>query len=117
VKEGPAFAAHLLTAGANDVGGTLINESISTSAGASFGQLQSPRRLRALIRSRGRTPAERTTTYRIRHNFGESDDIETDLDRVKDSDAVFGSYKQLIASSRFRFEHPAYRREPAAEAS
>ena len=53
-------------AGCNDFGGTLINESISTSAGASYGQLQSPRRLRTLIRQSGRIPAERTTLYSIR---------------------------------------------------
>src|SRR5262249_45068403 len=42
VKEGPKLAQLLLTAGANDLGGTLINESISTSAGAGFGQLVAP---------------------------------------------------------------------------
>src|SRR5712692_6411088 len=42
VKEGPKLAQLLLAAGANDLGGTLINESISTSAGAGFGQLVPP---------------------------------------------------------------------------
>src|SRR6059058_1513833 len=42
VKEGPKLAQLLLTAGANDLGGTLINESISTSAGAGYGQLVGP---------------------------------------------------------------------------
>ena len=42
VKEGPKLAQLLLDAGANDLGGTLINESISTSAGASYGQLVGP---------------------------------------------------------------------------
>ena len=42
VKEGPRVAQLLLNAGANDLGGTLINESISTSAGAGFGQLLPP---------------------------------------------------------------------------
>ncbi|MGH7162222.1 MAG: 5-amino-6-(D-ribitylamino)uracil--L-tyrosine 4-hydroxyphenyl transferase CofH, partial [Planctomycetota bacterium] len=111
VKEGPAFAAHLLSAGANDMGGTLINESISTSAGAAFGQLQSPRRLRALIRTMGRRPAERSTTYRILREFGDADDVETNLDRVTDSEAVFGSYRKLIATPEWRFEHPAYRKD------
>src|SRR3970282_2007225 len=37
VKEGPKLAQHLLTCGANDLGGMLINESISTPAGAPYG--------------------------------------------------------------------------------
>jgi len=49
--------------GANDMGGTLINESISTSAGASYGQLVPPAELRRLIRDAGRLPAQRSTTY------------------------------------------------------
>jgi len=110
VKEGPRFSAYLLNAGCNDMGGTLINESISTSAGASFGQLQSPRRLRTLIRQSGRIPAERSTLYSIRNRFDGPDDVETALDRVTDSDAVFGSYRELTESSQFRFEHPAFRR-------
>lgn len=111
VKEGPAFAAWLLTAGANDLGGTLINESISTSAGASYGQLQSPRRLRTLVRGLGRIPAERNTHYGILRGFGTSDDVETELDRIEDSDAVFGSYSQLVESPKWRFEHPGWRRD------
>jgi len=110
VKEGPRFSAYLLNAGCNDMGGTLINESISTSAGASYGQLQSPRRLRDLIRSMGRIPAERSTLYSIRRRYDGPDDVETALDRITDSDAVFGSYRKLVESSEFRFEHPAYRR-------
>jgi 7,8-didemethyl-8-hydroxy-5-deazariboflavin synthase CofH subunit len=110
VKEGPRFSAYLLNAGCNDMGGTLINESISTSAGANFGQLQSPRRLRALIREAGRIPAERSTLYSIRRRFEDPDDVETPLDRITDPDAVFGSYRRLTESPEFRFEHPAFRR-------
>jgi len=110
VKEGPRFSAYLLGAGCNDVGGTLINESISTSAGATYGQLQSPKRLRALIREAGRIPAERSTLYSIRRLFDGDDDPETPLDRIEDSDSVFGSYRQLTESPLFRFEHPVYRR-------
>jgi FO synthase subunit 2 len=110
VKEGPRFSAFLLAAGCNDLGGTLINESISTSAGASYGQLQSPKRLRALVRGIGRVPAERSTLYAIRRRFDTDDDPETALDRITDSDAVFGSYRKLTESTEFRFEHPAYRR-------
>ena len=56
VKEGPRVAQLLLGAGANDLGGTLINESISTSAGAGYGQLVPPREMRRMIRGVGRVP-------------------------------------------------------------
>ena len=65
VKEGPKLAQCLLTTGANDVGGTLINESISTSAGAGYGQLVPPAELRRLIRDAGRVPAQRNTEYEL----------------------------------------------------
>ena len=63
VKEGLAVAARCLRAGANDLGGTLIDEAISASAGASNGQLRTPRELRACIRKAGFTPAQRSTLY------------------------------------------------------
>ena len=62
VKEGPRVSQLLLTAGVNDLGGTLINESISTSAGAQHGQLMRPSEFREMIRQAGRIPAERYTT-------------------------------------------------------
>jgi len=66
VKCGPEGCVALLKAGVNDLGGTLMNESISRAAGASHGQEVTPAEMRALIRSAGRVPAERTTTYGIR---------------------------------------------------
>ena len=59
----------VLNAGANDLGGTLMNESISRAAGASHGQEVTPEGMRATIRSIGRTPAQRTTTYDILEVF------------------------------------------------
>lgn len=50
VKEGPRMAQLLLQSGCNDLGGTLINESISTAAGAKHGQLMKPSQIRALVR-------------------------------------------------------------------
>jgi FO synthase len=47
----------------NDLGGTLMNESISRSAGAAFGQELPPERMEELIRSAGRVPRQRTTLY------------------------------------------------------
>src|SRR5262245_65428583 len=103
VKEGPKLAQLLLTVGANDVGGTLINESISTSAGAQFGQLVPPAELRRLIRDAGRTPAQRRTNYQLLKVYSEEDEEVSALDRVGDADAQFGSYNKLTKSRDFRF--------------
>ena len=103
VKEGPKLMQLLLDAGANDVGGTLINESISTSAGASFGQLVGPAELCRLIRDAGRVPAERDTLYRHRRVYGEGETPVSPLDTVDDAETRFGSYRRLIASGEFRF--------------
>ncbi|HEY3064838.1 MAG TPA: 5-amino-6-(D-ribitylamino)uracil--L-tyrosine 4-hydroxyphenyl transferase CofH [Methylomirabilota bacterium] len=103
VKEGPKLAQILLDAGANDLGGTLINESISTSAGAQFGQLVPPAELRRLVRDAGRVPAQRDTVYRILHEYGDGDEPASPLDSVTDAETRFGSYRRLIASGEFRF--------------
>jgi FO synthase len=76
VKLGPAGAQACLRAGANDLGGTLMNESISRAAGASHGQEMPPERMEETIRALGRTPRQRTTLYgspdpeRTRLSFG-----------------------------------------------
>jgi FO synthase len=64
VKMGPQGAAACLEAGANDLGGTLMNESITRAAGASHGQEMPPEAMESLIRSLGREPWQRTTLYR-----------------------------------------------------
>jgi FO synthase len=63
VKLGPAGVKQCLNAGVNDLGGTLMNESISRAAGAAHGQEMTPARMDALIRSAGRRPRVRTTLY------------------------------------------------------
>jgi FO synthase len=63
VKMGPAGAAICLNAGANDLGGTLMNESISRAAGTQHGQEFPPDAMENLIRSIGRIPQQRTTLY------------------------------------------------------
>jgi FO synthase len=63
VKMGPEGVKVCLNAGVNDLGGTLMNESISRAAGASHGQEMSPAMMEGLIRSIGRTPRQRTTLY------------------------------------------------------
>jgi FO synthase subunit 2 len=102
VKEGLRTAQWLLSCGANDLGGTLINESISTSAGAMHGQLMSPAMLRRAIRDAGRIPAERNTRYGLLHTFSAdgADDPVHPLDLIDDPEARFGSYAQLTAQAR-----------------
>ena len=63
VKLGPLGAAACLEGGANDLGGTLMNESISRAAGADHGEEFPPQDMEALILSLGRTPRQRTTLY------------------------------------------------------
>jgi FO synthase len=63
VKLGIDGAKAVLQAGGNDLGGTLMNESISRAAGASHGQEAPPEVLEATIRALGRTPRQRTTLY------------------------------------------------------
>lgn len=74
VKQGPEFAQFSLTAGANDFGGTLMEEHISRAAGASHGQYFPPEEFRRLTREIGRIPAERTTTYGIIKMFDRNGD-------------------------------------------
>ena len=63
VKLGEAGGADCLVAGANDLGGTLMNESISRAAGASHGQELSPEKMDQLIEGLGRRARHRTTLY------------------------------------------------------
>ncbi len=63
VKLGPTGAGVALRSGANDLGGTLMNESISRAAGAVHGQELPPEAMETLIRSIGRQPRQRTTLY------------------------------------------------------
>ncbi len=69
VKMGPKFAQLCLSAGANDFGGTLMNESISRSAGAPYGEYMPPEEFQRLIRDIGRVPAQRNTTYELLKEF------------------------------------------------
>ena len=107
VKEGSRMSQLLLAAGVNDLGGTLINESISTAAGAQHGQLMRPTEFRQMIRQAGRIPAERYTTYKTRRVFSDADQELDPLDLVGDNvEDVFGSYDRLVKLDTYRFEHP-----------
>jgi FO synthase len=76
VKLGPDGARQALAGGVNDLGGTLMNESISRAAGSEWGQEMPPEAIEELIRSAGRVPRQRTTTYgvppeeQMRRSFG-----------------------------------------------
>ncbi|MGP0075775.1 MAG: 7,8-didemethyl-8-hydroxy-5-deazariboflavin synthase subunit CofH [Bryobacteraceae bacterium] len=99
VKQGPALAQECLKAGANDFGGTLMNESISTSAGAPHGQFLHPVEMRSWIRASGRVPVQRSTTYQTLRVFEqEPSQPEASWDGER-----FGSYAALIAAPEFRF--------------
>jgi len=63
VKMGREGVLASLQAGANDLGGTLMNESISRAAGAEHGQEMTPEELDATIASIGRVPVQRSTLY------------------------------------------------------
>lgn len=65
VKLGPKMAQMMLNAGANDLGGTLMEENISREAGAPYGTHMEVDEIVRLIKSIGRRPAQRTTTYEI----------------------------------------------------
>ena len=79
VKLGPQGALAALDAGASDMGGTLMNESISRAAGTEHGQEMPPEAMEGLIRRAGRVPLQRTTLYqpagqeRIAASFGAAD--------------------------------------------
>ena len=105
VKEGQKFSQLLLKWGANDFGGTLINESISTAAGSEHGQLLKPKEIRHLVRDIGRIPAERNTTYDILKTFEKEPEITESLDSIEDA-KKFGSYFELIKINKFRYKNP-----------
>ena len=79
VKMGPDGVKACLNAGANDLGGTLMNETITRAAGAEHGQEMPPEAMERMIRAIGRTPVQRTTFYgeppaaQIKASFDASD--------------------------------------------
>jgi FO synthase len=99
VKLGFETSLACLQAGANDFSGTLMEESISKAAGATFGEYVSPEEFRARIRSIGRVPAERTTTYKIRRLFDEPED---------DPQAAPAQLPMARAESRVTYTEGAY---------
>ena len=91
VKLGPEGVRQALAAGVNDLGGTLMNESISRSAGSEWGQELPPEQMESLIRSAGRVPRQRTTIYgapseeQVARSFGAAPLAETINPPVRDA--------------------------------
>ena len=94
VKLGPDGVRQALAAGVNDLGGTLMNESISRAAGSEWGQEMPPQRMEELIRSAGRVPRQRTTLYgdapdeQVRRSFGAEPLAEPVNPKVRDAGLV-----------------------------
>ncbi|KAA2279278.1 MAG: 5-amino-6-(D-ribitylamino)uracil--L-tyrosine 4-hydroxyphenyl transferase CofH [Candidatus Nitrosocosmicus sp.] len=103
VKEGPKISQMLLNCGVNDFGGCLINESISTAAGAQYGQFMRPKEIRKLIYESGRIPAQRSSRYEIMKKFNESQESK-EVNRLDEiNPEIFGSYNKLIKLNEFRY--------------
>ena len=107
VKQGIEMAKCCLNSGADDLGGTLMNESISTAAGAEHGHFMRPISLRQATREVGRIPVERTTTYNILRVMDKEPEIPEALDAVQFGGNQFGSYHELISSDQFRYKKAA----------
>ena len=105
VKEGQKMSQLLLMWGANDFGGTLINESISTSAGSEYGQLLRPKEIRRMVKEIKRIPAERNTHYKILRTFDKDEESDDKLDKITDM-SQFGSYVELIKINKFNYKNP-----------
>lgn len=105
VKQGIGLARQCLNAGADDLGGTLMNESISTAAGAAHGEFMRPVELRTAIRDVGRIPAERSTTYRLIRVMQDEPNPPEPLDTPEHKS--FGSYVTLTRSGDFRYNGAA----------
>lgn len=99
-KEGIGLSQLLLTWGANDLGGTLINESISTSAGSQHGQLLRPAKAAGIAAGIGRSVAERDTTYNMVDGAGGSRTLD-----LADASG-FGSYAELVRIKKYRYKNP-----------
>ena len=98
VKMGPKLAQMALLSGANDFGGTLMEESISRESGSQFGENLPQEEIRQLIRAVGRTPVERSTTYRILRRF---DDPAQDPASLEPS-----APRPLSGPTRWRLSEP-----------
>ena len=84
VKMGPKLSQMALLSGANDFGGTLMEESISRESGSHFGENLPQEEFRQLIRDLGRTPVERSTKYEVLRRFDDPAQDPPSLEPKKD---------------------------------
>jgi FO synthase len=105
VKMGVEGAQLMLNVGANDFGGSLMNETITRSAGASHGQEQSPQSIEASIKDCARVPRQRMTTYedasgeRIASSFAASELSEVVNTKPIPQKCSTGGVRKLVRSS------------------
>ncbi|WP_274628195.1 5-amino-6-(D-ribitylamino)uracil--L-tyrosine 4-hydroxyphenyl transferase CofH [Arvimicrobium flavum] len=90
VKLGPEMAHAMLASGANDLGGTLMNESISRAAGARHGQEITSAEMVRIIRAAGRIPLQRNTLYGAIEDFSDHDppDVAPLVQRHSEADPL-----------------------------
>ncbi len=101
VKMGPDGSKTCLNAGANDMGGTLMNETITRAAGAAWGQEMAPQRMEELITRIGRAPAQRSTTYGpVAYEREAASRLATPLDPVVNNAPQIIKNKQPIPATR-----------------
>tara|TARA_R110002167_G_scaffold4648_10_gene21981 strand:+ start:1016 stop:2311 length:1296 start_codon:yes stop_codon:yes gene_type:complete len=100
VKLGPDYAQQMLRSGANDLGGTLMNESISRSSGGKHGQEIVPEDMVRMIHQAGLDPVRRNTLYQPLETFAATVEV-TDLEHCRSIKAPSVSHhgQQLIATS------------------
>lgn len=79
VKMGPRLAKEILSYGVNDLGGTLMNESISRASGAPHGQEITPAEMVRIARGAGRSPVLRNTLYDVLERYDDTEPDEYDL--------------------------------------
>ncbi len=109
VKMGPKLAQMGLMSGANDFGGTLMEESISRESGSHFGENLPAEDMRRLCREIGRTPVERSTTYRVLRRF---DDPAQDPPSLEPKPA-----RELSGPTRWRLAEERSARRTAGAAT
>ena len=112
-KLGPDGVGACLRAGVNDLGGTLMNETITRAAGASHGQETSPEEMEEIILSIGRTPKQRTTSYgevtqaQRQKSFGAQTLIEPSYTSAKKYDRKkSGAQEGVIAKTKKELYRP-----------
>jgi FO synthase len=100
VKMGPEGVRACLDAGANDLGGTLMNETITRAAGAAHGEEMPPAAMEAAIRAAGRNPKQRTTLYG-----------DVAADRI-DASFAAGDLTPVVLPRAVRYEREGTRNRP-----